>query len=185
MYGRLINSICADIYMGNDHFDCEKKQEENIPSVHAIFSDCTYSSGDNESSNNILKASITVEMALIMPIVLMVVFFIISVGFYEHDKAVFVEQSFLTARNKCMYGEERDMGNNIKKTCMAAKGVDVRTEESILSAGAVSEGSMRMLLFRRALRLSDRESYVKCYAPDTIRMIYAAKNIKESIMDRK
>lgn len=114
-----------------------------------------------------------------MPLVLLVIFLLIGIGFYEHDKAVLTEQTFLTARNMCMYGKEENMYDDIKKFCLAAKGIDVRTEESLIKAAAVSEGTVRMLLFTKALSLRSKENYTKCYVPDMIRMINAGMGIKE------
>lgn len=43
------------------------------------------------------KASITVEAALVVPIVLMVIFLLISLDFYVHDKAYFTLGAYETA----------------------------------------------------------------------------------------
>ena len=132
-----------------------------------------------------LKASATVETTMIMPLVLLVIFFLISVGFYEHDKAVFSEQSFLTSRSISMYGEDGDMKDKLMAMCLAAKGIDINSEENMIRTSTVSEGTVRMIMFGKALKLMSEEHYVKCYAPDLIRTIRVGENIKDSIIERK
>lgn len=119
---------------------------------------------------------------MVMSVVLLTIFFLLSVGFYEHDKAVITEQTFLMARSKCMYGEENVSVEKIKALCITSDGVDIWTEDGLVSSKVLSEASARMLLMRSRLSIKDEESYVKCYAPDVLRLMRLGQGIRDSIM---
>lgn len=120
-----------------------------------------------------------------MPVVLLVIFFLIGIGFYEHDKAVITEQSLIMARSKSLYGEDMNMDDNIRAMCIAAESIDIWTEETIVKSAVISEGLVRMLLPGKSLNINSRQSYVNCYAPDLIRLINIGRSIKDTIIDRR
>lgn len=132
-----------------------------------------------------MSGALTVEMAMIMPLMLLVIFFLISIGFYEHDKAVLTEQSLIMARNDSMYEEDMNMDDNIRAMCITSEEIDIWTEETIVKSTVISEGLVRMLLSGNKLKINSRQSYVKNYAPDLIRLINVGRSIKETIIDRK
>lgn len=133
-----------------------------------------------------LKALVTVETALIMPLVLVVIFFILSMGFYQHDVAVLIEQSYASARYQNIY-ESKNLpsSNEISKSCMAAVNISRGIEDNLIKTSVASKGNIRFLFLNKVLAINERQNYVKCYAPEMIRLINMGTQIKDVITDGK
>lgn len=125
-----------------------------------------------------LKASVTVETAMIMPIVLLVIFFLLSISFLEHDKAVFSEQAFVESRSQVKMSE--GMGD-VSELCMSAKNVALISENNLTYVRSIITANTPIYLLNKRLITERQQSYVKCYAPDLIRLIRIGNKIKDSI----
>jgi len=126
-----------------------------------------------------LKASVTIETALVMPMVLLVIFFILSIGFIEHDKAVFTEQSVIIAREISLFGKEQVLNNSINSLCMTAESISVEPVINSTKTSVSIKGAAKVLLFNKIIRLGEKQDYVNCYAPSMIRFLNVGMHIKE------
>lgn len=129
-----------------------------------------------------LRASVTVETTLIMPFVLLVIFLIISIGFYEQDTSAIIESSFNLVRNKSLYkynGEENQTAT--KETCMIAENINMSQSEELTKNVVNAEGVINVYFMNKVLNINEKQSYLRCYGPDLIRLVNVGVSIKDSI----
>lgn len=123
---------------------------------------------------------------MIMPMVLTVIVFVLCLGFYEHDTAVFIEKSFYAARGQSMYGTGYLLKqDDLKGNSLAAVNISLNNKEQLTECVSESKANVKMFLLGNVLQVHSNQEYAKCYAPSLIRLVNAGLNIKDAVINRK
>lgn len=110
-----------------------------------------------------LKASMTVEMSMLVPLILFLIIACILVIFYYHDKNILAAAAYETAAAGSTKAREKDgadageleamFAERIRGKCILFAGADVRvtvSDEEIMVEIAASRRGMRLALEQRA-----------------------------------
>lgn len=130
------------------------------------------------------KASFTIEAALLLPAVLCVIFFLIFLGFYEHDKAVIAEKTFLCVRERAFGRAEDDAClTQMQQECVSAKAIQMQTDAGSITWTAETKGNIRFPFLNRRMEIQEKFSSIGCYAPEMIRKALGLIEIKNTVTE--
>ena len=130
------------------------------------------------------KASFTIEAVLLLPEVLCVIFFLIFLGFYEHDRAVIAEKTFRCVRERTFGRTEDDAClTQMQQECVSAKAIQMQTNAGSITWTAETKGSIRFPFLHQTMVIREKFSGTGCYAPEMIRKALGLIEIKNTVTE--
>ena len=130
------------------------------------------------------KAGFTIEAALLLPMVLCVIFFVIFFGFYEHDKAVIAEKTFRCVRESAFGRAEASAClTQMRQECVSAGNIQMQTDTGSITWTAESSGTIRFPFLNQTMVIREKFSCTGCYAPEMIRKALGLMEIKNTVTE--
>lgn len=128
----------------------------------------------------------TVETAMIMPMVFLVIAFVVCLGLYEYDTSVFIEKSFFASRRQSMYGSEFELKKEqLSESSILANNAIIKNQQNMTAYISEANADVKLMIFDNILKIYAKQGFAKCYAPAMIRMVNIGLNVKDTILEGK